>query len=73
MMPTAHEIARRIDHSLLTPEATPDQIDRVCDEAVEFGFFGVCVNPVHVARAARRVAATGTGAKYQPVVVSVAR
>lgn len=57
---TAAELAERIDHTLLKPEATPDQIDRLCDEALEFGFKSVCVNPVFVSDAARRL---GSSAK----------
>lgn len=54
------ELARLIDHCLLTPEATPDQIDRLCDEAVEHRICSVFVNPVFVERAARRVEGSGT-------------
>jgi deoxyribose-phosphate aldolase len=52
---TRTELARTIEHTLLKPEATPAQIERLCDEAREYGFVAVCVNPVHVARAARRL------------------
>ena len=37
-------IAPYIDHTLLKPEATPDDIRRLCREALEYGFYGVCVN-----------------------------
>lgn len=50
------ELAPRIDHTLLKPEAQPAQIDRLCDEAIRYGFFTVCVNPVWVARCAARLA-----------------
>ncbi len=39
------DLARYIDHTLLKPDATRDQILRVCAEAREFGFRSVCVNP----------------------------
>jgi deoxyribose-phosphate aldolase len=39
------EIARLIDHTLLKPEATRDQIETLCAEAREHGFASVCVNP----------------------------
>lgn len=55
---SATGIAARIEHSLLVPEATPEQIDRLCDEAVEFGFAGVCINPAYVRRAADRLSQT---------------
>jgi len=42
------ELARYFDHTLLKPEATPEQIKRLCEEALRYGFFSVCVNPVYV-------------------------
>jgi deoxyribose-phosphate aldolase len=45
---TATELARMIDHTLLKPEATPGQIERLCAEARQYGFASVCVNPVNV-------------------------
>lgn len=44
----AVELAGMIDHTVLKPEATPADIQRLCAEALEYGFFSVCVNPVHV-------------------------
>lgn len=41
-------IAKRIDHTLLKPDATQAQIQRLCDEARTYGFASVCVNPVWV-------------------------
>jgi deoxyribose-phosphate aldolase len=49
------DIAKFIDHTLLKPEATYDQIDRLCDEALQYGFASVCVNPVYVKRCAQRL------------------
>jgi deoxyribose-phosphate aldolase len=45
-------IAATIDHTLLKPEATRDQIIRLCEEAAHFGFATVCVNPWWVPLAA---------------------
>jgi deoxyribose-phosphate aldolase len=42
------EIAKYIDHTLLRPDATVDQVTKLCQEAKEFGFASVCVNPYHV-------------------------
>jgi deoxyribose-phosphate aldolase len=42
------EIAKYIDHTLLRPDATVDQVTKICQEAKEFGFASVCVNPYHV-------------------------
>lgn len=45
-------IARYIDHTLLKPEATTEQIKTLCYEAQEYNFAAVCVNPTHVKLAA---------------------
>jgi len=42
--------AKLIDHTLLKPEATRAQVAQLCREAVEFGFYSVCVNPANVAQ-----------------------
>lgn len=42
------DLARMIDHTLLKPEATIDDIKKLCDEARQFHFASVCVNPTHV-------------------------
>src|SRR5687768_5197515 len=55
------DIAALIDHTLLRPEATRSDIERLCDEAIEFGFATVCVNPTWTALAARRLAGRGVG------------
>lgn len=48
-------IADFIDHTLLKPEATATDIDKLCDEAREHAFAAVCVNPVWVPRCAGRL------------------
>jgi len=45
-------IARLIDHTLLKPEASRNDISRVCEEALKYGFASVCVNPTNVGQAA---------------------
>ncbi|MBN2899295.1 MAG: deoxyribose-phosphate aldolase [Clostridia bacterium] len=42
-------IAKFIDHTILKPETSRDAVIQVCDEAKEYGFFSVCVNPYYVA------------------------
>ncbi len=42
------KVAHFIDHTLLKPEATPAQVEALCDEARHYGFAAVCVNPVYV-------------------------
>ena len=37
-------VARLIDHTILKPEATRDEVSKVCAEALEFEFASVCVN-----------------------------
>ena len=54
MTPSVYDLAEKIEHTLLKPEATPFQIDRLCDEAVEHGFYGVCVNPIYISRVRAR-------------------
>ena len=46
------DIARYIDHTLLKPEATRSDIQKVCEEALKFGFASVCINPWNVAQVA---------------------
>ncbi|WP_088008020.1 deoxyribose-phosphate aldolase [Indiicoccus explosivorum] len=41
-------IAAAIDHTLLKPEATKEQIEKLCAEAKEYVFASVCVNPAWV-------------------------
>jgi deoxyribose-phosphate aldolase len=52
MPPTESEIARLIDHTLLKPDATQNEIAKVCAEALQYHFASVCVNPWNVAQAA---------------------
>jgi len=49
---TREQLAGMIDHSLLRPNATGEELKKLCTEAVEYGFKAVCVNPVHVGEAA---------------------
>lgn len=48
---TAHDWASLIDHTLLKPEATESDIKKLCNEAIQFGFASVCVNPSWVKKA----------------------
>ena len=50
------DLAKYIDHTLLKPDATAHDIDVLCDEAKEYGFASVCVNPAWVKRAAQNLA-----------------
>jgi deoxyribose-phosphate aldolase len=54
-MLTLTQIAALIDHTLLKPEATRDQIVALCAEARRFGFASVCINPFWVPVAFREI------------------
>lgn len=62
----ASDLAKYIDHTNLKPEATPDDIERLCKEAMNYGFYAVCVNPVFVLQCAECLA--GSGVKLCAVV-----
>lgn len=49
---TVEQLAACIDHTLLKPEATPEQVAKLCREALDFGFASVCVNARFVPLAA---------------------
>jgi deoxyribose-phosphate aldolase len=51
-------IEKYIDHTALKPEATQADIAKLCEEAREFGFAAVCVNPNHVKECARLLRGT---------------
>jgi deoxyribose-phosphate aldolase len=46
--PTDGQLSHMIDHTILKPEATQDQIAQLCFEARKYGFASVCVNPTNV-------------------------
>jgi deoxyribose-phosphate aldolase len=48
---TPEQLAKMIDHTLLRPEASTADIQKLCDEALKFGFFSICVNPANVKQA----------------------
>ncbi len=41
-------LAKYIDHTLLKPDATLSDVDKLCEEALKYGFASVCVNPYWV-------------------------
>jgi deoxyribose-phosphate aldolase len=59
-------IAQRIEHSLLRPDATLEDVLRLCEEALHHGFYSVCVNPHFVSPARDRL---GRGAVRITTVV----
>lgn len=50
------ELARLIDHTALKPETTRAQIDKLCDECLQYGFVAACIEPVWVSHCVRRLA-----------------
>ena len=59
MSRTPEQIAACIDHTLLKPEATPAQVEALCEEARQYHFASVCVNPTHVRLAVRLLKKSG--------------
>ena len=45
---SANTLAKYFDHTILKPSATAAEIKLICEEAISYSFFSVCVNPVHV-------------------------
>lgn len=62
----AENIAGMIDHTLLKADATKPQIEKLCEEAREYKFASVCVNPTWVAAAKEML--TGSGVKVCTVI-----
>ncbi|MES3038834.1 MAG: deoxyribose-phosphate aldolase [Bdellovibrionota bacterium] len=58
-------IAQKIDHTLLKPEATSKEIEKICAEAIHHGFFGVCVNSVYISLVTKLL----KGSSVKPVSV----
>jgi len=51
-MITKEKMASLIDQTLLKPDATKNDIRRLCQEAMNYGFWSVCVNPSYISLAA---------------------
>ena len=57
----AGSVSTMIDHTLLKPDATRAEIEKLCREAAEFHFATVCVNPAWVATAAALLRGSSVG------------
>lgn len=57
--PDAAGLAAYIDHTLLKPEASADDVKKICGEAKDHGFASVCVNPSYVKLVAGELAGSG--------------
>lgn len=60
------DIAKYIDHTLLKADASKEQINKLCSEAKQYGFYSVCVNGANVKFAYEQL--EGTGVKVAAVV-----
>jgi len=59
--PLSADIARYIDHTLLKPDATQAQITQLCEEARQYKFATVCVNPANVRLCSQLLRGSGVG------------
>ncbi|MCP4379276.1 MAG: deoxyribose-phosphate aldolase [bacterium] len=64
--PSPAQIAKYIDHTMLMPDAPDAAFDKLVEEAIEWGFFSVCVNSSRVSYVAKKV--QGTGVKVSAVI-----
>ena len=53
------KLNKYIDHTLLKPDATTEQIKKICDEAKKYDFASVCVNSCHAELVARELKDSG--------------
>lgn len=52
----ASQLAKYIDHTALTAEKNEQDILKLCEEALEYGFYSVCINPCHISLAKQKLA-----------------
>jgi deoxyribose-phosphate aldolase len=62
---TSRDLAPYIDHTLLKPDATVQDVIKLCDEAKKYGFATVCLNSSNISIAARQLA----GTNVKPIAV----
>ena len=58
---TGREVAKLVDNTQLSPQATRQDIEALCREAIEFKFANVCINPTWVTLAAHLLDGSGVG------------
>lgn len=59
------QLAAYFDHTILKAEALPGQVDKICQEALEHHFYGVCVNTSYIESVAKKL----SGSKVVPLAV----
>jgi len=57
---SAKSLAKIIDHTNINPKAVEKDIKKTCEQAIKFGFRGVCVNPEWVMLAAKELKGSDT-------------
>ncbi|WP_350342440.1 deoxyribose-phosphate aldolase [Proteinivorax tanatarense] len=55
------KLASMIDHTLLKAQSTPEQVTKICNEAKEYGFATVCVNPSYIEQAKKELDGSNVG------------
>ncbi|MDD4961085.1 MAG: deoxyribose-phosphate aldolase [Candidatus Marinimicrobia bacterium] len=60
------ELAKYIDHTLLKADSCKNDLDKICTEALDYGFAAVCVNSCNVAYCAEKL--KGSGIKVASVI-----
>lgn len=63
-------IASLIDHTLLKPDATAEQIDVLCADAMRFGFASVCVNPTWIERCTQNLSGGSSNGEVRVCTVA---
>ena len=56
---SSSEIASTIDHTILKPDATVDEVAKICEEAIKYKFASVCVNSCHTYFVSDKLADSG--------------
>jgi len=71
LLPRTHviqmQLAKYIESTNVEPNATREDIERLCDEAVKYGFYAVCVLPTWVPLAVKRLKGTGVKVVTGPI------
>ena len=50
------QLAKMMDHTILKATATPEQVEKICQEALEIGAASVCINPCNIEQVKRLLA-----------------
>ncbi len=59
-------IASKIDHTILKPATTHQQVEQICEEALQYGFAAVCIPPIRIKQAVAKL--KGSSVKVATVV-----